>query len=317
MAKPTFKKIFKVQDEITPAEIDEIVEVAKETGAVYDIEISKIDAPHFHDRTSYDDSDIRSLAENIRNIGLLQPIAVVQSESGRFIRVAGFRRLEAMKLIGKTTIKAVVLSVENEAEMCFAMLSENIQRVNLDAYDEVRAITEVISKTIGLSFNETKSFMNRITNFGSGNVKSLSESEELMKEKIEQKLKELGKYTFASFRARMVVLNMHTSIISAMKNRTIDYTYAKEIHRLKNLDNKMLETLELAIKGSFETSRQLKLHIDAILAKINKASPIIKNKVVHATKDRGIYSLKIKESGLNEEQKTILEKFLISLKTNY
>ncbi len=306
--KAQTKTFFQVSDTPNEEEIEEITNKAVSSNSIYDIKISLIDNPTFHDRTSYSDESIKELANNIKATGLIQPIALVKTQNGRYRRIAGFRRIEAYKLLGYTAIKAVLLEFESESDMSFAMLSENIQRVNLDVYDEIRAITEVLSKTINQNFDDTISLISRLSNFDAGVIKEISETELNYKKLIEHKLKELGKYTFATFKKKLAVLNMHSSIINAIKNRQIDYSIAKELHRLRKYEAKMLELLNQCINGDV-ASRELQRTINDFLNDSNTSSKD-ENKGFGLKKTKDGYSIKIIKKHLTEEEKKIIDNFI-------
>lgn len=73
-----------------------------------------------------------SLAENILRFGLLQPILLRKNEPGgkggaKYAVVAGRRRIEAMKMLGRTHIPALVISSDAQRAKAIS-LSENMLR---------------------------------------------------------------------------------------------------------------------------------------------------------------------------------------------
>ena len=71
-----------------------------------DVQISKI---RITERIRKDNGDIGSLAESIKEHGLLNAITLMESENG-YVLIAGFRRFSAFKLLGKETIPSTILS---------------------------------------------------------------------------------------------------------------------------------------------------------------------------------------------------------------
>lgn len=69
------------------------------------IKISKID---IGDRVREEVGDIKKLAQSIEDIGLLNPITVQKTGSGRYHLVAGERRLKACKRLDWDKIRATV-----------------------------------------------------------------------------------------------------------------------------------------------------------------------------------------------------------------
>ena len=68
-----------------------------------------IDNIHIGDRYRKDLGNIKNLAKSIREIGLLHPITI--DENGTLI--CGYRRIEAVKLLGMTEIPAYTLNLHN------------------------------------------------------------------------------------------------------------------------------------------------------------------------------------------------------------
>lgn len=79
---------------------------------------------------------VASLAENILRCGLLQPILISKCEkrentAEKYTLVAGRRRLEAVRMLGRTHIDAIVVSCEQTASEMLT-LSENLMRSDPD-----------------------------------------------------------------------------------------------------------------------------------------------------------------------------------------
>lgn len=83
--------------------------------------------------------DMESLAESIRNHGLLHPI-VVDSD---YNLIAGCRRLLACERIGKTEIEAKVLENISEKELRIIELEENIRRKDLTELEKSKNFVEL------------------------------------------------------------------------------------------------------------------------------------------------------------------------------
>lgn len=310
--KPEFKKTFPVSSAANPAEVEKAVEEAKKTNSVYELNIADIQNPNFHDRKNYQKSDVENLANNIKRIGLIHPVAVRKLPDGRFERVSGFMRIEAVKLLGRKTIQAVILTVSDSSEASFAMLSENIHRKNLNPYDEVKAFVEYVAGCLGVSFADMLALINRFANADTGRVKELDAAELELRALFEQKLSELGKYTFASFRRKLSVLNMHEEIVNALKNNEISYSFAQLLHTLRKNEDAMLNLLNRCKKGEFESKTGLSAAIKEVLEPKAKASQL-SNSLAIVKKRNGVYKLSIKEKKLSDHQKALLQNFLDSI----
>lgn len=140
---------------------------------VAQIDISAIaDNPH-QARTIFAENAIQSLAKSIERVGLQQPISVRESGGDGYILVSGERRLRAHKLLGRTTINAVVMPHDRIATAAEASLIENVLRVDLDAVDlaqglqaliESKGITqEEAGQVVGMSKTAISRLLNVLT----------------------------------------------------------------------------------------------------------------------------------------------------------
>jgi len=77
--------------------------------------------------------NIMELAQNIREHGLIQPIAVVKKDK-KFMIVSGERRYRAVQLLKLKTIKAHILQIDEEEVQEIALI-ENIQREDLTPFE--------------------------------------------------------------------------------------------------------------------------------------------------------------------------------------
>lgn len=91
------------------------------------------------DRKDFDDDELAELGESIRQHGLAQPITVRPDPAGGYVIVAGERRWRAHKLIGASTIKSLVRSDLNEDGAADVQLIENVNRADLDPFEEAEA----------------------------------------------------------------------------------------------------------------------------------------------------------------------------------
>lgn len=90
------------------------------------------------------DPDLVELAQSMQERGLLQPI-VVGVDRGQYILIAGERRLRAARQLGWTTIPAVV-TLKARPEWAIDMLVENIQRKQLDPWEEAQGYRRLLDQ---------------------------------------------------------------------------------------------------------------------------------------------------------------------------
>lgn len=95
-------------------------------------------------RKHFSQEELESLAESIRQNGLLQPVTVRKGEGGWEL-VAGERRLRASKIAGLESIPCIVCSCSESQSAVYAMI-ENLQRQDLDPFEEAEGIRRLITE---------------------------------------------------------------------------------------------------------------------------------------------------------------------------
>ncbi|HDR9497184.1 ParB/RepB/Spo0J family partition protein [Burkholderia ambifaria] len=116
-----------------------ILELEKNSAAL-ELNVAEIVPNPWQPRRMFNETKLTELAESIREVGLLQPIAVRKAATG-YQLVAGERRWRAHKMIGKESIKAVVVDISDE-DMAMLALVENVVRDGLTDYEIARSIRE-------------------------------------------------------------------------------------------------------------------------------------------------------------------------------
>lgn len=97
-----------------------------------DIELSKLVQNPFQPRIEMDANELSELVQSIEKNGLLQPILVMPDESGKYIILAGHRRAEAFKILGKEKIPSVLKNNVSRQDMAVFAIAENAVRVDLN-----------------------------------------------------------------------------------------------------------------------------------------------------------------------------------------
>lgn len=95
-------------------------------------------------RRSFDEEGLAELAASIRSCGILQPLTVRRAGEG-YELVAGERRLRAARIAGLREVPCLVAQVGEEDSALLALM-ENLQRRDLDCWEEAQAIARLISR---------------------------------------------------------------------------------------------------------------------------------------------------------------------------
>lgn len=102
-------------------------------------------------RKIFREEELEGLAQSIAEVGILQPLSVRKTDLGWEL-IAGERRLRASQQAGLATVPCRIMVVEEETSSILALV-ENIQRQDLDYFEEAHAMAQLIS-TYGLSQDE-------------------------------------------------------------------------------------------------------------------------------------------------------------------
>lgn len=108
--------------------------VQKEVEGVMEIDVDAIEANPFQPRTRFDDDALDELSASIKELGIIQPLTIRETEHGKYQLIAGERRLRASKIAGLKTVPAFVRKADDQGMLEMALV-ENIQREDLDAIE--------------------------------------------------------------------------------------------------------------------------------------------------------------------------------------
>lgn len=124
-----------------------------------EIKVSDIVPCSFQPRTEFDRDALESLAQSIKEKGVLQPL-LVRKKNDKYEIIAGERRWRAAQLAGLEKVPAIVKDLSDSETLEIALI-ENLQRENLSAIEEAEGLNrlmseyeytqEVIGKVIGKS----------------------------------------------------------------------------------------------------------------------------------------------------------------------
>lgn len=123
-----------------------------ESRRVHMIKAEDIRRNPYQPRSVFNEDGLHELSESIRQYGVLQPLTVRRCEGGGFELVAGERRLRASKLAGLRDVPCILLDATEKQSSVLALV-ENLQRCDLDFFEEAEGIRRLILQ-FGLSQDE-------------------------------------------------------------------------------------------------------------------------------------------------------------------
>ncbi len=129
-------------------------------GTVTNLRVSMVEPRPDQPRQNFDKEALAQLADSIAANGVLQPILVRPStQEGFYQIIAGERRWRAARLAGLTEIPAIIVEADELRTAQYALI-ENLQREDLDAWEEASAYDRLIS-SYGLSQEELAQSLGR------------------------------------------------------------------------------------------------------------------------------------------------------------
>ena len=109
-----------------------------------DLDIATVHPSRDNHRKTFNDASLQELAESIREVGVLQAIAVRPRTEGGYEIIYGERRYRASLLAGAKTIKATIYNNVTDDEAEDMSLSENLQREQVRPTEEAKAFKRLL-----------------------------------------------------------------------------------------------------------------------------------------------------------------------------
>lgn len=165
-----------------------------------ELPIKKIIPNKNQPRKIFDEKQLSSLIESVKEKGIIQPIAVRKINDDTFEIIAGERRYRAAKTIKLHSIPAYILKINDSFEMMELALIENIQRSNLNAMEEAEGYLLLKNK---YNFSQIE-----------------------IAKKISKSRSEIAN--------KMRLLKLPENIQESLKNRQIEYGHARALLSVQN-----------------------------------------------------------------------------------
>jgi ParB family transcriptional regulator, chromosome partitioning protein len=120
-------------------------------GGLEEIPVAAIRPNPYQPREHFDEEELASLAESIREVGILQPVLVRETDDG-YELIAGERRWRAARRVGLQNIPALVRDTDDASALEHALV-ENVHRSDLNVLEEAAAYQQLI-EDFGLTHEE-------------------------------------------------------------------------------------------------------------------------------------------------------------------
>ncbi|PHS15984.1 MAG: chromosome partitioning protein ParB [Blastopirellula sp.] len=139
--EPTLPRVYRGEEETST---DTPIEIATPADSILRLNVHEIDDNPFQPRREFNESEIVSLAESLKEHDMLQPI-VVRVVDGRYQLISGERRLRASIHAGWTEIPAQVREADDRLVAELAIV-ENLQRKDLNPIEKALSFHRYIQE---------------------------------------------------------------------------------------------------------------------------------------------------------------------------
>lgn len=173
---------------------------------------------------------LEALAESVREQGVLQPLLVRPLGRGKYALVAGERRYRAARIAGLAEVPVRVLDIDERQARRIALV-ENLQREDLNPYEETLGVLALLEEDLGMSREGVVGLLRQMKNAKEGRIRDNVAPKDT--QKVEEAFKALGRMTWESFiRHRLPLLNLPEDLRAALEEGTLPYTAALELKKV-------------------------------------------------------------------------------------
>ncbi|MEC4814980.1 MAG: ParB/RepB/Spo0J family partition protein [Scytonema sp. PMC 1069.18] len=278
-----------------------------------EIAIAQIKLPPSQPRRYFEEEKLEELSRSIQEMGILEPLLVRPLSGGKYELIAGERRYRAAQMVGLQEVPVIIREMDDDT-MRKVRLIENLQREDLNPWEETEGIVELLSLRLALSKEEVPRLLYRLQNEQkkakdevTHNVMVNLEQDPL--KVVEDVFSGLGRMGWESFvKNRLPLLNLPEEIVTALRNGEIEYTKAKVIAKIKD-ERVRVDLLKEAIALNWSLS-EIQARVNAILQKKkDTSSSSLKSQYKELSKQLGTSKV-----WSNPQKQKSLEKLLVQMK---
>ena len=171
--------------------------------------LQKIEPNRLQPRKSFNEEELASLADSIRQHGVIQPLTVRLLDTGYYQIIAGERRWRAARMAGLREIPVVIIEADDKKAMELALI-ENLQRADLTPIEEARGYQQLIGE-YGLTQEQVADRVSKSRPAVANAMRLLSLPDELLS------MVESGKLTAGHARALLSIKDERQQLAVAQK----------------------------------------------------------------------------------------------------
>ena len=217
-------------------------------------------------RRYFDQEKLLQLQLSIEQHGVLEPVLVRPFKDKQYQLIAGERRYRAAIKAGLEEIPVVIRNL-NDNEATRIALVENLQREDLNPFEETEGIIVLISSELGIPIDQVSPYLHNLQHQVKIDSNNVIGNKEIIN--LEQIFTTIGKMTWQSFvNNRLPILNLPNDLLKPLREGKLAYTKARAIAIVDNIEERqeiilkaINENLSLSeVKKYIKLTKESKLH---------------------------------------------------------
>lgn len=214
--------VFDISDELR--EVERINSYADHSTRA-DIDIKLVETNPYQPRKIFDEVKLQELSESIKTYGVISPILVRATDTGKYQILAGERRYRASVLAGMKKVP-VLIAEFNDQQMMEMSIIENVQREGLNVIEEAKAY-ENLANTLGLTHEQIGQKVGKSRSY-IANIMRLLNLPEVIQDYVIN-----GALTMGQVKP---LINLEEEVALKIANDAIEYGYtSRQVENLANL----------------------------------------------------------------------------------
>ncbi len=272
-------------------------------------------------RQIFSNNELMELSLSIRENGILQPISVRKDGINSYELIAGERRMRAAILAGLEEVPCIVVDCDDKQAAVFSLM-ENLQRVDLDPFEEALGISKLI-KIWGITQEEAAKKLGKKQSTIANKLRLLKLDEEDIKMIKEAGLTERHARAMLKLKSgevrklalkQVIQKNLNVSQTEALvdklsehfmkiKEKTKPKLVVKDVRIFINTITKAVDTMRLSGIEASSAQNETDEYIECVVR-------IPKSVAIKKKKEKGIKEMK---EALKIQEEKIVEKEEVAL----
>lgn len=195
-------------------------------------EINTKELKHHPDNPRESYEDIEELTASVKEQGIIQPLTVRRIPAGGYSVIAGNRRMEAALAAGLKTVPCIITDM-SEKEQATIILVENMQRKNLNPYEEAKGVQMCLD--LGIS----EADLAKKTGFSKETIRHRKNLAKLNQDTLKEKCSD-GQISIKDLISleKIKDIEVRNEVLQAVGTNNFSWAYQNAINREKAEDDR-------------------------------------------------------------------------------